>query len=666
MRARWLATAVAGAIGVSLVFAGAAVATPPVSLDEGYITDRVGVLSSTEHAELEQRLERLYSDTGVDLYTVFVDEFSEPADGEQWAIEVAIDNGLGPDQYLLAVATDAGMYQLSADDAGPLSDAQLDAIYTGIRPDLREGDWAAAVRTAAELIEDGGPGGIGSTIFVIVAVIAIIVAVIVLIVVLRRRRAAASRGAAIAPAGGPSLEELQATAATALVQTDDAIKTSDQELGFARAEFGDEVTVEFTDALATARTELNEAFSLKQQLDDTVVDTPQQTREWNAQIIELCQRAGERLNAKTAAFDELRQLEQNAPEALVRVQQERLVAAGTIAPAATELASLAGEYDPQAFEPVADNVEQANLRLEFADAELAHGQSAIAGGDGAAAAVRIRAAQEAVGQAGQLTAAVGALATDLASGAKNAESIMVEVESDIATATALPDPEGRIAATIAAIRTQLDEARTQLVAPKRPLLALQRLEAANAQIDGVIATARDAQARAARTARALGDTLARAQAQVGAAENYITTRRGAVRDIARTRLAEAGAALARAQALAASDPTSALESAQRAEALAGQALQAAQSDVGGFTSAQYRTGSGGFSDGLLGGILGGILSNAGGSSPGSSWGGFSGGSWGGSSSSRGSSRGSSRSIRSSRGGSTRSSRSSRSSRGGRF
>jgi hypothetical protein len=438
---------------------------------------------------------------------------------------------------------------------------------------------------------------------------------IVLIVVLVRRR----RKGAVAGGGGapeieqPSLEELERRAASLLVETDDALKTSAQELGFARAQFGDAATAEFESAIVTARQSLDEAFTLKQQLDDATPDSAQDVRAWNERIIALCEAANALLDEKAEAFDELRKLEQNAPEALARVHEEREKAVAALEEAAGRLQSLQASYAPEALSTVADNPEQARQRLAFADEQLAAAQAAIGAGDGGEAAVGIRAAEEAVGQAELLETAIGKLASDLSEGERGAAALVAELETDIAAASALHDPDGRIAAVIAATRQQLDTARTHLTGTaKRPLIALQSLEAANTQIDSLVQGVRDAEARAQRARQMVGQLIMQAQAQVSAAEDYVTARRGAVGAQARTRLAEAGASLARAQALQSGDPEQAMQHAQRADQLAGQAIQLAQNDVGAFEGGGGMFGGGGQSGGggMMGAVLGGIVLNS--------------------------------------------------------
>nr|BFF10783.1 hypothetical protein GCM10025699_20860 [Microbacterium flavescens] len=440
--------------------------------------------------------------------------------------------------------------------------------------------------------------------------------ILLLVTFLRRRKRGAVTGGGAPAVEQVPLDELERRAASALVQTDDAIKTSAQELGFAKAQFGDAATAEFEQALATAKTNLDEAFTLKQQLDDAIPDSEQDTRAWNERIIALCEESNSLLDDKAADFDELRKLEQNAPEALARVQDQKAGAEASLDSASATLQTLRSTYAPEALATIADNPEQARQRLAFAGEQLAAAQAAIGAGKGGEATVGIRAAEEAVGQAVLLENAIGKLADDLVAGESSASALIAELEQDVVAAGALPDPDGRVAATIAATTRQIEAAKANLASSaKRPLITLQSLENANQQIDALVQGIRDAEAQAQRARQMVGQLIMQAQAQVSTAEDYITARRGAVGAQARTRLAEAGASLVRAQQLQAGDPEQAMQHAQRADQLAGQAIQLAQGDVGSFESGGGGLGGmfGGQQGGggnVLGAVLGGILINS--------------------------------------------------------
>ncbi|GAA3898709.1 TPM domain-containing protein [Microbacterium invictum] len=625
MRSR-LVLALMAAVAIVLGGPGIALATDPVTLGSGRVLDDAGVLSSGEETAIQERYEALSQSSGVDLWVVYVDEFTNPSSAQEWADEVVVANGLGVNQYLLAVSTDGRQYYLSGAQEGPVTWDQLDAIeQERIGPAAQREDWVGMAMAAADGLADAVGGGTGGApdadeggssfpVLLIIVLLAVVAAVIIWLVIRsRRKKAAVQAGPATADELAKiSTDELERRASSALVETDDAIKTSEQELGFAKAQFGDAATVEFQEALTEAKAGLDQAFSLRQKLDDDVPDTEAEVRTIHAQVLELCAAANQGLDEKAADFDELRKLEQNAPEALARVQELRGTVGGATDAAASTLAALGGPYAPEALAPIVDNPEQARQRLAFADAQLVSAQQAIGAGNGGAAAVSIRAAEEAVDQAKHLQDAVGALADNLAEGEREAAALIGELETDIASASGLPDPDGRIGAVVAATRQRVDAAKVHLGATaKRPLFALQSLEQANTEIDALLDGVRDAQAKQQKAAQTLGHLIVQAQAQVNAAEEYITSRRGAVGAQARTRLAEAGASLVQAQQLQHTDPVQALPYAQRANDLAGQAMQAAQNDVGGFGGGGMFGGGGGGGGGdVMGAVLGGIVINS--------------------------------------------------------
>lgn len=604
----------------------AAHAVDPIPLGSSYVVDDAGALSSGELADVEARLGSLYDDTQIDLYVALVPEFTGESSPEDWANETARINGLGPRQYLLAIAVDTRQYYLSADTDGPLSFDQVAEIEAAIRPALGENDWSGAITLAADRMESelggggtpaGGTGATGSSVttFLIIGVVVVGIGLVIWLVIRSRRRRVPGSAGQGAPVEQVPLAELERQASSLLVQTDDAIKTSEQEVGFARAQFGDAPTKEFEATLERAKAALAEAFTLKQQLDDSDEDSDEQKRAWNVRIIELTQQANQELDEKAADFDELRKLEQNAPEALLRVQEQHTQVSAALAESDATFATLGQRYAPGAYETIADNPAQARSRLTFASEQLTEAQQDIGAGRGGEAAVSIRAAEEAVGQAKLLENAIGARAVELAEGEKQAAALLAELQSDLAAAAALPDTDGRIAGTIAATRQQISAAQANLTpGTMRPLVALESLQNANAQIDGVVQGVRDEAARRQRAQQMLGQAILQAQGQVSAAEDYITARRGAVGAEARTRLAEAGAALVQAQQLQTADPEQALALAQRANQLAGAAIQHAQQDVGAFdTGGMFGGGGGGRGGGggdLMGAVLGGIVINS--------------------------------------------------------
>ncbi|WP_394194261.1 TPM domain-containing protein [Microbacterium foliorum] len=645
MKTRWLALAALTAAAAAAAFsASAASATDPVTLDSGYVTDDADVLSPSQEDAVEARLQTLSDNSSSDLFVVLVDDFTSPTDNVAWADAVAENNNLGSEQYLLAIAVEGRSYYISAAPDGPLSDSKLDDVEDKIQGLAAQEDWEGMIVLAADEIEgDGGAGALRATL-IVVAVIAVGLIIWLVIALIRRarRNAAIRRRGAMPETPDPNDpfstltdEQVETQAGAALVQADDAITSSREELGFAVAQFGDAATAEFSGAVETAKSKMSEAFDLKQKLDDEIEDTVHDRRAWHIRIIRLCDEIDDVLDENTDAFDALRKLEQNAPQELDRVRGERAALVPLLTSAAPALAALSATYDASALSTVSDNPAQAQERAALADRSIEAAQQAIAAGRSGEAAFAIRTAEQSVAQATQLVEAINALGTELSRIESQAQALVAELQADIAAAQQLPDAGGTLAAVAAATSQQLQRAQADLSGASRsPQRVLEALSAANTQIDAAIAEGTQAVERARRVQQLLEQTLTQAGSEIRAAREYIETRRGTVGSTARTRLSQADATLTQAVSLRSSDPETALAEAGRALELARQATSSAQADVAAMSPSRYESGWGGaggsiFGGGsgsggsglggdILGGIIGGLLSGGGGGGGGSS------------------------------------------------
>ncbi|MGA4851087.1 TPM domain-containing protein [Streptomyces sp. G5(2025)] len=641
MPARAAAVAVAALLaGFALLCPPAAFAEDPVTLSRtGQITDKAAALGERGDTA-EQALDRLYDDHGVQLFVVYVRDFSGRSP-QSWADATAERNGLGLDDVLLAVATHDRQFAYSVDEASRLGDARLQEVATtAIRPALRQNDWAGAAIGAANgyravlagrpvpapAITPGpaDPGGRDDSVagdLVLPVAAAGAAGIAALVAYRRRKKRAATR---TTPGGGwgrgagaglTPLPELDTKARLLLVETDDATRTSTEELGFATAQFGEDAVKPFSEALAYARSELMAAFRLRQELDDAYPEDEPTRRRMLDEIIARCTEADRRLDAETAAFDELRSLEKNAPRALEQAETVFRQVAVRTGTADESLAALRRTYAPSAFAGVVGHVEQAKDRLVFATTHLNQARQSLDAGENGVAAVHLRAAEGAVDQAGTFVAAVERLAGELALAAERLPGALTETETDLAdargllegTATGVPtaDLRGRLARAEAVVA----EVRGELAAgPCDPIAALRSVEEADAALDAALGGAREREVTDRRSRDLLGQALLTARSAVGAATDYVTTHRGAVASEARTRLAEAGRHLAQAEALQDGDVTAALAEAQQADALARQAHQLAERDVRGYGNPYGGLGPGGSQGGGMGGaVLGGII-----------------------------------------------------------
>lgn len=644
----------------------------PITLSrDGQITDRVGALGH-RGPQVVTALDRLYDKHRVQLFVAYVRDFSGRSP-QDWADETADRNGLGRDDVLLAVATHARQYAYSVDQDSPLTDAQLrDVANTAVEPALRQHDWAGAAIGAADgytavlsgeavptpTIKPGaddpgaGPGGTGTGDLLLPLVLLGAVAIVAAYAFLRRKRRATTRTTPGATGWGPAgpgrggaepppapLPELDAQAKETLVATDDAVRTSEEELGFATAQFGEEAAAPFTEAVAYAKGELTAAFRLRQQLDDAFPEDDTTRRRMLDEIISRCADADGRLDAVSEDFDRLRELERDAPQALAAAETAFRELAGRVSAAEAALASMRERYADGASAPVSGDVEQAKDRLVFATSSLNRARQAVDGGDHSAAAVYVRATEGAIGQAGTLADGVERRARELDEAARKLPAALTEMETDLADADGLLEGTAPGASTadlrgrIARARSVAGDVRGEQGAGRYdPIGALRRVEEADAALDEALAGAREREQGDVRARSLLDQAMLTARSAVGAAADFITTNRGAVGSGARTRLAEAQRRLERARELAGTgDPQSALAEARRADALAVEARGLAEQDVRGYGGGPGGTaGGGGMGGAVLGGILlGGLLGGGGRRGGGFGGGGFGGGGLGG-------------------------------------
>lgn len=372
-----------------------------------------------------------------------------------------------------------------------------------------------------------------------------------------------------------SLLDLQRRAGGLLVRTDNRVQESENELGYALAQFGEAAVVDYRTAIDTARRRLREAFLLQQRLDDAEPDTIDERRRWNTQIIELCTSAENALASQDATFRDRRSSEQGAPQQLLVVQTQLDAAEARAEKARTERLRLSERFTDRALEPFDRHLDDATELLVSATALLAASAVRLqsAAGDLVADAVRsahddtsrasgaLAAAERAAAQIETAEIAVGGLAAQLRDGIAEARSVR----------DAHVDPAAAIALNLAidqAAMVAAENARSAGISGARgaalsfPQAELDALSGAIDRLDTATATARGQQDRIAHARVALVGALAAARSHIAVARDCIAQRRGVVGAPARTRLAEAERQLSLAETE--SDPVVALDTARRA------------------------------------------------------------------------------------------------------
>ncbi|WP_306356129.1 MULTISPECIES: TPM domain-containing protein [unclassified Nocardia] len=579
----------------------------------GYVTDTAQVLSDAQEAEVAAAVEELYGAERERLWVVYVRDFAG-MDPREWGERTAAASNFGDRDVLLSVAVDDRAYAFTGSLPQDVGESDLDRMLTDdVEPRLRAGDWAgAAVATAHGLSAAMNPPGTNPLPLLIVA------AVVVLLVAglwwwSRSRRAEREwreleRVREIDPTDTAALTALplpilDTRSRELLVDIDNAIRTSTEELRLATDEFGNTTTAPFAAALEAAKHALATAFSIRQQLDDAIPESPDQRRGMLVDLIATCGRADRELDAKVDEFDAMRNLLINAGDRLDALTRSLVELTARMPGAETTLDTLVREHPASVIAPIRDNVRMAHERIAFAEHNIEQGRAAAARpvGEQGAAVGAIRAAESAVDAARTLLDAVDTAATDIAAARSGLAAMVAELRRDLATAETLGAHGGtELPAAIGAARDALEDATAN--GDANPLGVFQRAVAADTALDKAIAAATDRKLAADDLARRLDQAMTAARGRINAAADFISTRRGGVDAEPRTRLAEAQRHLDRAQELATTNPGEALQSAQRAVELGASALHTAEANVRSWQASHTPTGGS-----QTGAVLGGIL-----------------------------------------------------------
>ena len=696
-----IAAAAVVALALLLTILPAVLAASPHRL-AGPITDDVNALGGNTTG-VQATLDDLQQATGAQLWVWYTDTLGGQVSGD-FAAATAEASGLGATDVLLVIALDDRAYGYWKGDNVEISNAELEQVLSqDMEPALRSTDYLGAITATAQGLRVAMTGGLvtpgdsavpdatvapavgpssGSTDGSPIGTLMMVVIVVGLVAaggwwfLYVRPRVRAGRSAPGGTAGGaapggtaggapgdPNADlaamqprQLDELANRILVETDDAIRDSDQELGFAQAQFGDAAAAPFVAAITAAKGDLKGAFTIRQQLDDAIPEDVPTRRRMLADLIVGCRKAQDRLRAETQRFEELRALEKEAPDILAKLPAKADGLEARIPVAEATLARLA-EYADADWQTVAANVDNARTRIAAVREAAGQGMKALAtGAPGAAgtAAQAARLGEDGLAQGGAFLDAIDRLASELEEARTKVGAELAAAAADLATAKASAagaPPDAEVARRLTEAEELLAKARAALDPPRPDVTgAYDKARRANELADTVEKGIRTAREQQARDATRLDAGLRAARMAVTRAADYVGGQRGGVGTQARTRLAEATRRLEQAAALAPTDPAGALAEADQATRLAAEAQRLAEQDYGqwddpfrggrgggggpGGRAGGHRGGgrrrSGGGGDGsdiagaIIGGIIGGLLSG-GGHRGGGGFGGFGGG-----------------------------------------
>ena len=616
----------ATSLAAATLLAPSVAAEPPFRLPDT-VTDNAGVLDERQLAEVQRAVDQLYTERRVRLWVVFVESFA-PKGAVGWAQQTRTTSDLSNDDAILAVATGQRSYAfLVPSAAAGGSSTRVDDIRRDrIEPALRNSDWAGAATAAASglanISKGGGKGGsLSMTPMLVIAGIGLLV-IAAMLLWSRRRRAKRHEADVVAaknidptdPAALASVPigALDDLSRSIVVDVDNAVRTSANELVLAVEEFGEAQTASFATAVDNARNTLKQAFAVRQKLDDDVPEPLPERRDLLTRVVVSAAKANRELDTQTANFHQMRDLVFNAPERLDALTQQLVTVTARVEPSEQKLTELKSEFAESALASVARNVDAARERLGFADEAITTGRALAAkpvAGEVGELVDCVRGAESSLQQANTMLDAVDSAASDIRRAVSTLPSAIEDIQRGITQAGAQL-AEGGLGKEVelSAARDEAVKAVTaaQATGAADPLGTFTTLTQADADLDRLLAGVAEEREAAERLMRSYSKALFTAQSRVRSVSDYIDTRRGSVGPEARTRFNEAVRQLEAAETKSTTNITEAIAHANGAAMLAAQAQQLANDDVKA-GQLQYQTRYSGGRQSNMGAMVGGII-----------------------------------------------------------
>ncbi len=187
-----------------------------------------------------------------------------------------------------------------------------------------------------------------------------------------------------------------------LVAADNAVASSEQELLFASASYGDDQVKPFQKDIDEAKRHLRESFRLQQQVDQSHPEGEAEAREFYKQIIHSCEKVNQTLQSHQQEFEGLRNLERNPEPVLQQLRAHLAELKPRHEQAHATLQNLAISYDDDALDQYRDNLDQAGQALTAAEQAVSAATDCIARADTAEAVLALHSGEQAAADANAL------------------------------------------------------------------------------------------------------------------------------------------------------------------------------------------------------------------------------------------------------------------------
>jgi len=213
-----------------LLLATPAGAQPPSKLTD-HITDNTGALTDSDRAAVSSAIDRLYQARHIQLWVVYVDNFSR-FKPENWAAQTRSASGMGDNDALLAVATNTKLYTFVPPKVQYLTTDELNSLqFRQIEPAVAAKDWSRAAVAAADGLNKSASSPKRNWLPIAIGVMAIVVVLVVVLLLFRARRSRRAAGHVNIDGSDHSLGQALSTAEARLRQISDYVAKHHESIG---------------------------------------------------------------------------------------------------------------------------------------------------------------------------------------------------------------------------------------------------------------------------------------------------------------------------------------------------------------------------------------------------------------------------------------------------
>lgn len=544
---------------------GMAHADSPVTITST-VTDPHSFLSDSQAKSASQSLSALKSG-GLDAYVVLVTDFSDQAP-VKWCEAAGTKSGLSNSSLVLVIATEqrvaascgntdqkgiadsavVSAFAAAKTELGKANPLDADTVVSAIQAyssSLKAAQSSgstttktratSAARSSSTSTGDSSTFLFGSIILFFFFTVLILLPIILIIAIVRSQRK--TRKTVV---GTQEQQRVQSTLdlARMLLDADDVVRASEDEIEFARAQFGPDAVASFSSAIDNARALVSRGFTLQRGNEDG--SNPVSTQEMN-DFINRLNVAMNQLVQERQSFTERRNKEANIGEQVSDLLDSIAQTRNQISQAEMDLQTLKLAYSAEAIASLIGRPDQARALLDQAETSAKEALAAQQSGQNAYETLEV--ARRALALARHQLESITQAPDQLARSSELLTAAIGSITSDISDVT-------RLKADPVAFKPLVDSAQAAISGGHAaqngqgdPLAALETLRLAEASLDEALAPLRSAEERAQRAQSGIDALLSQADSEVARANQHITSHGSLVGFDARSQLSFARSAL---------------------------------------------------------------------------------------------------------------------------